>query len=74
MTCTFCGTPGTHYMTHMCPGCECPATSVRIPGEPHIPSYLDMEWNPDCPVHASLCSELLMENVADAVWEEGDEE
>lgn len=38
-------------MTTIPDGCECHYTSVRIPGEPHIPSYLEAEQNPDCPVH-----------------------
>lgn len=49
--CTFCGQLGTHYMTHICPGCTCHYTEQRIPGEPHIPPYLESEWNPDCPRH-----------------------
>jgi len=49
--CGFCGKQGTHYMTHVCADCECHYTEVRIPGEPHIPSYLEAEMNPDCPIH-----------------------
>lgn len=41
-----------HYLTDPPPeGCICHYTVRRIPGEPHIPSYFDAEWNPDCPVH-----------------------
>ena len=49
--CPFCGAWGTHYMTHICPGCTCHHTEVRIPGEPQIPAYLDAEQDPDCPRH-----------------------
>jgi hypothetical protein len=38
-------------MTTIPDGCECHYTSVSIPGEPHIPSYLEAEPNPNCPVH-----------------------
>ena len=40
-----------HYMTTIPAGCLCHYTEQRIPGEPHIPGYLDGEPNPDCPVH-----------------------
>ena len=51
MNCPHCNRPNTHYMTHVCPDCTCHHTEARIPGEPHIPSYLESELNPDCPVH-----------------------
>jgi hypothetical protein len=38
-------------MTHICEGCECWHREMRIPGEPHIPSYFEAEPNPDCPIH-----------------------
>ncbi len=50
--CGWCGAPNTHYMTHICTGCECWHREARIPAEPHIQSYIESEWNPDCPVHA----------------------
>ena len=49
--CSFCREPMSHYMTHVCKGCDCHYTAQRIPGEPHIPSYLEMEPNPECPIH-----------------------
>lgn len=49
--CAFCRRPSAHYMTHVCPGCICHHIEVRIPGEPHIPAYLDAEPNPQCPLH-----------------------
>ncbi|UQN29464.1 hypothetical protein [Brachybacterium kimchii] len=49
--CAHCGVTPYHYMTHVCADCTCHVTEVRIPGEPHIPAYLDMEPNPECPVH-----------------------
>lgn len=49
--CPWCGKPDTHHMTHICAGCECFFTEHGIPGEPHIPSYLEAEPNLDCPVH-----------------------
>lgn len=49
--CGWCGAPNTHYMTHVCQGCTCHHTEVRIPGEPHIPPYLECEPNPDCHIH-----------------------
>lgn len=51
--CPWCGAPNTHYMTHICPGCECWHKSVTIPGEPQMGSYFESEQNPDCPVHFS---------------------
>jgi hypothetical protein len=53
-TCPFCGAENTHYMTHICPGCTCYITEMRIPGEPQMGSYLEAEWNPDCPVHTAV--------------------
>lgn len=49
--CPWCGAPNTHYMTHVCKGCSCHTTRVRIPGEPHIPAYIESEWNPACEIH-----------------------
>lgn len=49
--CPWCGQPGTHYMTHICPDCQCQHTEVWIPGEPQMGSYYEAEPNPDCPVH-----------------------
>lgn len=40
-----------HYLTTVPEGCRCYFTEQRIPGEPHIPSFLDAEPNLDCPVH-----------------------
>lgn len=50
-TCPRCGYQPYHYMTHVCPGCTCWVTEARIPGEPQMPSYLEVEPNPDCPIH-----------------------
>jgi hypothetical protein len=49
--CPWCGQSDTHYMTHICKGCECSHAERRIPGEPHMPAYYDAEPNPDCLVH-----------------------
>lgn len=49
--CGWCGEPMAHYMTHACKGCTCRYEEVRDPYEPHIPAYLDMEEDPDCPIH-----------------------
>lgn len=49
--CLRCGELMQHYLSHVCKGCTCTYHEVHIPGEPHIPGYLDMEPNPDCPVH-----------------------
>lgn len=40
-----------HYLTTIPDGCTCDYTTQRIPGEPHIPAYLDGEPDPLCPVH-----------------------
>ena len=52
--CPFCGAIGTHYMTHICPGCTCDWTLASIPGEPQMGSYLEGSPNPECPVHFPL--------------------
>lgn len=40
-----------HYLTTIPPDCTCDYHEQRIPGEPHIPAYLDGEPDPLCPVH-----------------------
>lgn len=49
--CPHCGVSPYHYMTHVCEDCTCRIIEVRIPGEPHISAYIDMEPNPECPAH-----------------------
>jgi len=49
--CPFCDYWPYHYMTHICRDCECDHREVGIPGEPHIGTYFESKWNPDCPVH-----------------------
>lgn len=41
----------SHYLVTIKDGCICHYEWARIPGEPHIPAYLEMEPEPDCPVH-----------------------
>ena len=52
--CPDCNADGYHYMTHVCPNCTCRHAEARIPGEPHIPAYLEVELNPRCPVHGDF--------------------
>lgn len=56
-SCPFCGEQRAHYLTHICADCSCHHTEVRIPGEPHIPSYYEAEMNPDCLVHGDSGAE-----------------
>lgn len=56
--CGWCGTPNTHYMTHICKGCECTHHEVWIPGEPQMGSYYESEWEPTCPVHKDAFKEI----------------
>lgn len=49
--CWWCGAPITHYMTHVCKECECFYHESRDPYEPQLGSWVELEWNPECPVH-----------------------
>lgn len=49
--CPTCGEFAIHYLKHVCRGCECHVREMTIPGEPQMGSYLETEWNPECPVH-----------------------
>jgi len=56
--CHFCGDPNAgHYMAHICRGCTCFHCEVRIPGEPHMPGYLETEQNEKCPIHGRKSEE-----------------
>jgi len=51
-------------MTHLCDDCTCRAYEVRIPGEPHIPAYLEAEPDPECPAHGDALAEVGLDRPA----------
>ena len=49
--CAYCNESMLHYMFHICLNCECIVHECRIPGEPQIGTYYELEPVPYCPVH-----------------------